>query len=349
MPQPAERKFDVAVVGATGAVGEVLLELLAERNFPVGRLAVLASARSAGQQVRFGKRSLSVVDLEDFDFAGVDFAFFSAGGSVSAAHAPRAAAAGATVIDNTSHFRMHDDVPLVVPEVNRNVIAGGYGPDVSGGIIANPNCSTIQMLLAVAPIHRRFGVTRINVATYQAVSGAGRRAMDELGRQTADKLNFRDPTVEVLSAPIAFNVIPRIDVIEPGGYTREELKMHFETRKILGDDRIGVNATAVRVPVFYGHSEAVHLETENPFELDEVRGLLERAEGVRVIEGERDPMPLVDASGRDEVLVGRIRRDMTDENGLDLWVVSDNLRKGAALNAVQIGEFLVARCVAEPG
>ena len=343
MPQPVERKFSVAVVGATGAVGEVLLELLAERRFPVEKLALLASARSAGEQVRFGKRSLTVTDLESFDFAGTDFAFFSAGGSVSAEHAPRAAAAGATVIDNTSHFRMHEDVPLVVPEVNRELLADWFERTRPGGIIANPNCSTIQMVLAVAPLHRRYGVTRINVATYQAVSGAGRRAMGELGRQTADKLNFRDPTVEALDAPIAFNVIPRIDVLDASGYTREELKMHFETRKILGDEGIGVNATAVRVPVFYGHSEAVHLETRAPFELDEVRGLLARAEGVRVLEGERDPMPLVDASGRDDVLVGRIRRDMTHQNGLDLWVVSDNLRKGAALNAIQIGEYLVAR------
>jgi len=338
-----ERKFDVAVVGATGAVGEVLLALLAERGFPVGRLALLASARSAGEQVRFGKRSLTVGDLADFDFAGIDFAFFSAGGSVSAEHAPRAAAAGATVIDNTSYYRMRQEVPLVVPEVNREAIAEGFGPGAPGRIIANPNCSTIQMLLAVAPIHRRYGVTRINVATYQAVSGAGRRAMDELGRQTADKLNFRDPTVEALNAPIAFNVIPRIDALEASGYTREELKMHFETRKILGDEAIGVNATAVRVPVFYGHSEAVHLELRAPFELDAVRALLAQSEGVRVLEGERDPMPLVDASGCDDVLVGRIRRDMTHDNGLDLWVVSDNLRKGAALNAIQIGEYLVAR------
>jgi len=340
--ESAERKFDVAVVGATGAVGEVLLELLAERNFPIGRLVVLASARSAGEMVRFGKRSLTVTELDEFDFAGIDFAFFSAGGSVSAEYAPRAVAAGATVIDNTSHFRMHAEVPLIVPEVNRGVLSDWFRREASGGIIANPNCSTIQMLLAIAPIHRRFGVKRINVATYQAVSGAGRKAMDELGRQTAEKLNFRDPTVEVMGAPIAFNVIPRIDTLDANGYTREEMKMHHETRKILDNDGIGVNATAVRVPVFYGHSEAVHLETENPFELDEVRALLAEAEGVRVLDGDRDPMPLVDAAGNDAVLVGRIRRDMTHENGLDLWVVADNLRKGAALNAVQIGEFLVS-------
>jgi len=347
MPEPQEKsdkkKFDVAVVGATGAVGEVLLDLLGERKFPVGRVVVLASARSAGEMVSFGKRSLTVAELAGFDFAGIDFAFFSAGGSVSAEHAPRAAAAGATVIDNTSHFRMHDDVPLVVPEVNGDVIADWYQRPETGGIIANPNCSTIQMLLAVAPIHRRYGVTRINVATYQAVSGAGRKAMEELGRQTADKLNFREPEVEVLSAPIAFNVIPRIDIMEANGYTREEMKMHHETRKILDDQSIGVNATAVRVPVFYGHSEAVHLETDSPADLDEVQRLLSASEGVRLIEGDTDPMPLVHASGHDEVFVGRIRRDFTNPNGLDMWVVSDNLRKGAALNAIQIAEWLVAR------
>ena len=344
MPEP-KVKFDVAVVGATGAVGEVLLDLLCERKFPVGRVIVLASARSAGEMVSFGNRSLTVVELDGFDFAGIDFAFFSAGGSVSAEHAARAAAAGATVIDNTSYFRMHDDVPLIVPEVNGEEISGWWQRPKPGGIIANPNCSTIQMLLAVAPIHRRYGVTRINVATYQAVSGAGRKAMEELGRQTADKLNFREPGVEVLSAPIAFNVIPRIDVVEANGYTREEMKMHHETRKILNDSRIGVNATAVRVPVFYGHSEAVHLETDSPADLEEVRGLLSDADGVRIIEGDADPMPLVHASGHDEVFVGRIRRDITNPHGLDMWVVSDNLRKGAALNAIQIAEFLVTRNV----
>ena len=332
--------FNVAVVGATGAVGEVLLELLAARDFPVSKLSLLASERSAGEVLRALGRSVTVGNLADFDFSGVDFAFFSAGGSVSAEYAPRAAAAGATVIDNTSYFRQHDDVPLVVPEVNAEVLDGWFDRAGRGGIIANPNCSTIQMLLAVAPIHRRFGVRRINVATYQAVSGAGRRAMDELGRQTADKLNFQEPSVEALNAPIAFNVIPRIDTVDETGYTREELKMHHETRKILGSSTVGVNATAVRVPVFYGHAEAVHLETDSPFEIDEVRELLDRADGVERVEGEVDPMPLTHASGADAVFVGRIRRDLTHENGLNLWVVADNLRKGAALNAIQIAERL---------
>src|SRR6056297_1124504 len=317
MPEP-EDTFDVAVVGATGAVGEVLLDLLVERKFPVRRIVVLASARSAGEMVSFGKRSLTVADLDGFDFAGIDFAFFSAGGSVSAEHAPRAAAAGATVIDNTSHFRMHDDVPLIVPEVNGGEISGWYRRPSAGGIIANPNCSTIQMLLAVAPIHRQYGVTRINVATYQAVSGAGRKAMEELGRQTADKLNFRDPTVEAFSAPIAFNVIPLIDVLD--------------------DQSLGVNATAVRVPVFYGHAEAVHFETREPIELERVRELLASAPGVELLGPDAAPTPLEHASGRDAVVVGRLRRDPTHVCGIDLWIVADNLRKGAALNAIQVAE-----------
>jgi len=342
------RTFDIAIVGATGAVGDVLLDLLAERRFPVGRIVVLASARSAGAEVRFGKRSLKVADLAGFDFAGIDFAFFSAGGAVSAEHAPRAAAAGTTIIDNTSHFRMHGDIPLVVPEVNAGVLEGWHRRSPTGGIIANPNCSTIQMLLAVAPIHRRWGVRRINVATYQAVSGAGRRAVEELGRQTADKLNFRKARPEVFAQPIAFNVLPRIDKADESGYTREELKMHHETRKILGDDRIMVNATAVRVPVFYGHSEAVHLETDQPFELDEVRAVLAAADGVRLFDDTLDPTPLEHGSGRDETCVGRLRRDLSHPHGLDLWVVADNLRKGAALNAVQIAERLVANTASGP-
>ena len=338
---PPKTGFRVAVAGATGAVGEVLLELLRERGFPIAGLTLLASERSAGERISFGRREILVQRLDAFDFAGIDFAFFSAGGSVSAEHAPRAAAAGATVIDNTSYFRMHDDIPLVVPEVNGSILEDWWSRN-GGGIIANPNCSTIQMLLAIAPIHRRVPVVRINVATYQAVSGAGRRAMEELGRQTAEKLNFREPTVKALSAPIAFNVIPRIDVVEEDGFTREERKMHNETRKILGDQRIGVNATAVRVPVFYGHSEAVHLETESPVDPEDVRYWLADAEGVKLVEGDQDPMPLVHASGSDAVWVGRIRRDPTHPNGLNLWVVSDNLRKGAALNAIQIAETLAS-------
>lgn len=337
-----KERYDVAVVGATGAVGEVLLELLAERSFPVGRLVPLASARSAGDEVAFGRKTLRVRSLDDFDFSGIDFAFFSAGGSVSAEHAPRAAAAGAVVIDNTSHFRMDPEVPLVVPEVNPDALADFDDPK-HAGIIANPNCSTIQMVVALAPIHREAGIQRINVATYQAVSGAGRKAMEELGRQTAEKMNFQDPTVEALTAPIAFNVIPRIDVFDDQGFTREERKMHNETRRILDDDALGVNATAVRVPVFYGHAEAVHFETRTPIELEHVRELLAAAPGVELLPSDAEPTPIQHASGRDPVVVGRLRRDPTHPCGIDLWIVADNLRKGAALNAIQIAETVLQR------
>jgi aspartate-semialdehyde dehydrogenase len=332
----------VAVVGATGAVGEVLLDLLAERSFPIGRLVPLASARSAGDEVAFGRKALRVQSLDDFDFSGIDFAFFSAGGSVSAEHAPRAAAAGAVVIDNTSHFRMDPEVPLVVPEVNPEALSAFDDPK-HAGIIANPNCSTIQMVVALAPIHREAGIQRINVATYQAVSGAGRKAMEELGRQTAEKMNFQDPTVEALTAPIAFNVIPRIDVFDEQGFTREERKMHNETRRILDDDALGVNATAVRVPVFYGHAEAVHFETRTPIELERVRELLAAAPGVELLPSDAEPTPIEHASGRDPVVVGRLRRDPTHPCGIDLWIVADNLRKGAALNAIQIAETVLER------
>lgn len=334
--------YDVAVVGATGAVGEVLLELLAERSFPVGRLVPLASARSAGDEVAFGKKTLRVQPLDEFDFAGIDFAFFSAGGAVSAEHAPRAAAAGAVVIDNTSHFRMDPEVPLVVPEVNPEALVAFDDPK-HAGIIANPNCSTIQMVVALAPIHREAGIQRINVSTYQAVSGAGRKAMEELGRQTAEKMNFQDPTVEAFTAPIAFNVIPRIDVLDEQGFTREERKMHNETRRILDDDALGVNATAVRVPVFYGHAEAVHLETRTPIELDRVRELLAAAPGIELLPPDAEPTPIQHASGRDPVVVGRLRRDPTHPCGIDLWIVADNLRKGAGLNAIQIAETILDR------
>lgn len=329
--------YRVAVVGATGAVGEVMLQLLAEREFPIGEIAALASSRSAGCQVSFGERSLTVQDLAEFDFSGWDFALFSAGGGISAEHAPRAAKAGCTVIDNTSHFRMDPEVPLVVPEVNGHVL-DDFGND--GGIIANPNCSTIQMLLAVAPIHRAVGVARINVATYQSVSGAGKAAMDELSSQCQARFNFRDPEVEALNAPIAFNVIPMIDVLQDNGYSKEEMKMHNETRRILESDRIGVNATAVRVPVFFGHGEAVHLETEKAIEVEKVRELLSDAPGVVLVEGEELVTPLTHGSGTDPVFVSRLRRDLTHERGLDFWVVADNVRKGAALNAIQIAEYL---------
>ncbi len=332
--------YNVALVGATGAVGEAVIEILAERRFPVGTFVPLASARSAGDKVALGARQVVVRDLAEFDFADIDIAFFSAGGGVSREHAPRAARAGAVVIDNTSEFRRVDDIPLVVSEVNPEAIAG-Y---TKHGIIANPNCSTMQMLVALAPLHRAVGIERINVATYQSVSGAGRSGIEELGRQTAALLNFQPVTPEKFSKQIAFNVIPHIDVFEDNGYTREEMKMVWETRKILGDESIQVNPTAVRVPVFLGHAEAVHVETRDKITAAQVRDLLQSAPGVRVVD-ERIaggyPTPVTDAAGKDAVFVGRIREDISHPRGIALWIVSDNIRKGAALNAVQVAELLV--------
>lgn len=333
------RKLNVAVVGATGVVGEVMLELLAARRFPVSGVTALASAGSAGRRVSFGRRELVVRELAGFDFNACDIALFSAGSAVSEEYAPRAAAAGCVVIDNTSRFRMDPDVPLVIPEINGAAVDELCG----GGIIANPNCSTIQMLLAIAPIHQAVGVSRINVATYQSVSGAGRSALEALARQTADQLNFRDPKARASGAPIAFNVIPRIDLIEDNGYTREEMKMHNETRRILDDNSIQVNATAVRVPVFYGHAEAVHLETRMHITVERVRELLASAHGVELLADGESPTPVTHAAGKDPVFVGRIRRDFTHPNGIDLWVVADNVRKGAALNAIQIAELVTKR------
>lgn len=331
--------YKIALVGATGAVGETLLAILAEREFPVSELVPLASARSAGGKVDFAGKSLTVRDLASYDFAGVDIAFFSAGAAVSREHAPRAAAAGAVVIDNTSEFRYQDDVPLVISEVNPHAIA----QYTVRGIIANPNCSTMQMLVALAPIHRAVGIERINVATYQSVSGAGRSGMEELGRQTAALLNFQPVEPGKFPRQIAFNVIPHIDDFQPNGYTREEMKLVWETRKILEDESIAVNPTAVRVPVFYGHAEAVHIETREKITAEDARALLQRADGVVVMDERQAggyPTPVGDAAGNDAVFVGRIREDISHERGLDLWVVSDNIRKGAALNAVQIAELL---------
>ncbi len=332
-------KYSVAIVGATGTVGEALLEILGRRAFPVRELMALASERSAGARIAFGDREIAVRNLAGYDFNGIDIAFFSAGAAVSREHAPRAAAAGAVVIDNTSEFRYEDAIPLVVSEVNPHAIAN-Y---TRRGIIANPNCSTMQMLVALAPIHRAVGIERINVATYQSVSGAGRSGTQELGSQTAALLNFQDVEVAKFQAQIAFNVIPQIDEFQPNGYTREEMKMVWETRKILEDDAIQVNPTAVRVPVFYGHSEAVHIETRDKITADDVRRLLGSAPGVVVIDEHRPggyPTAVSHAAGEDAVYVGRIREDISHPRGLDLWVVADNIRKGAALNAVQIAELL---------
>lgn len=333
------RKYAVAVVGATGAVGQTILEILHERKFPLERLVPLASAKSAGERVKYGSESYVTQDLAKFDFNGIDIALFSAGGSVSAEHAPRAVEGGAVVVDNTSQFRYEDDIPLVVSEVNPEAIAGYK----KRGIIANPNCSTMQMLVALAPLHRVAKITRINVATYQSVSGAGRSGLDELGKQTADMLSFREPKIKKFSRQIAFNLIPQIDVFMENGYTKEEMKMVWETQKIL-DPTITVNPTCVRVPVFYGHSEAVHIETERKLTAAEARELLRNAPGVCLLDDPEQgifPTPVTDGAGKDPVFVGRVREDCSHPRGLNLWVVADNIRKGAALNAVQIAELLV--------
>ena len=334
------KQFKVAVVGATGAVGEVMLAVLAERRFPVSELVALASERSAGQSVKFGNHEIMVQDLATFDPAGIDIALFSAGGSISKEYAPKFAAAGAVVIDNSSVFRYDDDVPLVVSEVNPEQIRNR-----PRGIIANPNCSTMQLMVALAPIHRKVGIERINIATYQSVSGTGRRALEELGKQTAALLNFQSAEPEVYPVQIAFNVIPHGGDFLDNGYTSEEMKLVWETRKILADDNIQINPTVVRVPVFYGHSEAVHIETRDKITAAEARALLEQAPGVEVVDERQAggyPTPVTHASGRDPTFVGRIREDISHPRGLDLWVVSDNIRKGAALNAVQIAELVAA-------
>jgi aspartate-semialdehyde dehydrogenase len=334
------RTYKVAVVGATGAVGEVMLAVLAERKFPVSELVALASERSAGGEVAFGNREVMVRDLATFDPTGVDIALFSAGGAISKQYAPKFAAAGAVVIDNSSAFRQDDDVPLVVAEVNPEMVR-----QRPRGIIANPNCSTMQMLVALAPLHRAAGIERINVATYQSVSGTGRRALEELGKQTAGLLNFQPVEPEVYPVQIAFNVIPHGGDFTDNGYTTEEMKLVWETRKILGDESIRVNATVVRVPVFYGHSEAVNIETRDKLAAVDARALLEAAPGVEVVDepvAGGYPTPVTHASGNDPVYVGRIRDDLSHPRGLNLWIVADNIRKGAALNAVQIAELVAA-------
>ena len=333
-------KVNVAVVGATGEVGAAMLSILAERDFPVNQTRAVASSRSAGRRVEFNGGELVVEDLESFDFSGIDIGLFSPGAAVSDLHAPRAAAAGAVVIDNTSRFRYEDDIPLVVPEVNPDAIAGR----ASRGIIANPNCSTIQMVLALKPIYDAAGLERVNVATYQAVSGKGKKAVEELEQQTVNLLNGKPASLTEHPRQIAFNALPQIDAFQENGYTREEMKMVWETRKILGDDSIQVNPTCARVPVFYGHSEAVHVETKEKISAAEVSDLLNDFPGVVVMDEREDggyPTAVTEAAGRDAVFVGRIREDLSHPRGINLWVVSDNIRKGAALNSVQIAELLL--------
>ncbi len=337
-----DRQFRVAVIGATGLVGETLITVLEERNFPVSELHALASDRSLGRSVSFRGRRYPVQELAEFEFAHCDFALFCAGAQVSREYVPRAVAAGCLVIDNTSEFRYQEDVPLVVPEVNLHALAG-LG---TRGIVANPNCCTIQMVLVLKPLYDAAGIERIEVATYQSASGAGRGALEELARQSIDALSGKGVAADAGIGQVAFNCVPHIDSFQDNGYTREEMKLVWETRKILGDAAIRVNATAVRVPVFYGHSEAVHIQTRRPLSADQARELLRKAPGVTVMDERRAggyPTAATEAAKRDTVYVGRIREYLAPDRGLNLWIVADNVRKGAATNSVQIAEALAQR------
>lgn len=331
-------ELNVAVLGATGLVGKQMMECLAERKFPVNQFHAVASRRSAGSEVEFAGETYKVQDAEEFDWSQVDIAFFSAGGNVSAQYAPIAADAGCVVIDNTSHFRYEPDIPLVVPEVNGSELADFRNRN----IIANPNCSTIQMLVALKPIYDRFGIDRVNVATYQSVSGAGASGVDELAKQTAALLNAKPAEPDAFARQIAFNCIPQIDVFLDNDYTKEEMKMVWETQKIFGDPDVRINATAVRVPVFFGHAEAIHLETTQPADVQAIKDALSDAPGVVLFDAREDyPTQVENAAGQDEVFVGRVRQDITHPQGFNLWVVADNVRKGAATNSVQIAEHLI--------
>jgi aspartate-semialdehyde dehydrogenase len=333
-----QKKFNVAVAGATGAVGNVMIKCLEERNFPVANLKLLASKRSAGKKLRFKGDEIEVEEMTKDSFKDVDIALFSAGGGTSLEFAPVAAESGAVVVDNSSAWRMDPDVPLVVPEANPHAVAGYK----TKGIIANPNCSTIQMLVALAPIHREYGIKRVVVSTYQAVSGSGKKAIDELFDETRAKINFINYDKKVYPHDIAFNCLPHIDVFLDNGYTKEEMKMVNETRKILEDNKIAVTATTVRVPVFYGHSESVNIETLKHADVLEVRKLLENSKGIKMVDNPKENVyPLaIDAAGQDLTFVGRLRQDESIENGINMWIVADNIRKGAATNTVQIAELL---------
>jgi aspartate-semialdehyde dehydrogenase len=333
------RTFNVAVVGATGAVGNEMIRILDERNFPVAQLKLLASERSIGKSIEYKGKSINVEVLNENSFEGIQIGLFSAGGSISEKFAPIAAHAGCVVVDNTSAFRMVPDIPLVVPEVNPEAIKQYKNK----GIIANPNCSTIQMVVALKPIHDAVRIKRIVVSTYQAVSGTGKKAIDELEAQTRALLSCQEPVVKVYPYQIAFNCLPQIDVFIDNGYTKEEMKMINETKKIMNDPTIAVTATTVRVPVFYAHSESVNIETEKKITPAEVRTLLSKAPGVQVVDDPGKKLyPLaIHCAGKNDTYVGRIREDESIANGINMWVVSDNLRKGAALNAVQIAEILI--------
>ena len=332
------REYDVAVVGASGMIGEAMMSILAEREFPIRNIFPLGSDRSAGTALDFMGETVHIGLLSEFDFSQVQYGLFSAGASVSDIYAPKAAEQGCTVIDNTSRFRYDPDIPLVIPEVNGEVLTD------ADRLIANPNCSTIQMLVALKPIYDAVGIDRINVCTYQSVSGAGRSAVNELADQSVALLNGRDAQVSVSPRQIAFNAIPHIDVFQENGYTKEEMKMVWETRKIFNDESIRVNPTTVRIPVFFGHSEAVHIETKDKITAAQARELLKATKGVAVIDNPDDlqyPTAVTDAANRDDVFVGRIREDISHDHGLNMWVVSDNVRKGGALNSIQIAEYLI--------
>ncbi len=334
------KKYNIAVVGATGVVGRTIIEILEQRGVPVANLYLLASANSLGKTILYKNKNVAVEDLAGFDFTKADIAMFSAGGAISEQYAPKSAQAGCIAIDNTSFFRRDKDIPLVIPEVNSKTISNYKNRN----IIANPNCSTIQMLVALKPIYDKVGISRINVATYQAVSGSGQKAISELTEQTANLLNGKGIECSVYPKQIAFNVIPHIDVFQDNGYTKEEMKMVWETQKIFNDDKILVNPTTVRVPVIYGHSEAVHIETKTKITKNEAISVLTNASGVSVINKEQDAgyaTPFDDATNKDDVFVSRIREDISHPLGLNLWIVADNIRKGAALNSVQIAEILI--------
>ena len=334
------KRYNVAVVGATGAVGEAMLDILAQRQFPAKEIFALASERSSGQSIPYNGATLKVQNLAHFDFSKADIGLFSAGASVSKVYAPQAAAAGCVVVDNTSQFRYDEEIPLVVPEVNPEAIQRFR----QRGIIANPNCSTIQMVVALKPIYDSVGIERINVCTYQAVSGSGKRAVEELTAQSEALLRGEKIEPAVYPKQIAFNALPHIDVFQDNGYTKEEMKIVWETQKIMGNPSIRINATTVRIPVFYGHSEAVHLETTKKITAQEARKLLQCAPGVTVLDEAMDggyPTPVTEGAQHDRVFVGRIREDISHDHGLNLWVVADNVRKGAALNSIQIAEHLL--------
>lgn len=331
------KALTVAVVGSTGAVGQELLSILESRNFPATQVKALASARSAGKAIPFKGGNLIVEELTETSFEGVDLALFSAGGETSQKYAPIAVASGCVVVDNSSAWRMDERCPLVVPEVNRHALKNHCG------IIANPNCSTIQMVVALAPLHKAAGIKRVVVSTYQAVSGTGNKAISELETQVRQMFNMEEPDVNVYPHRIAFNCLPHIDAFLENGYTKEEMKMVDETVKIMEDASIKVSPTAVRVPVFYGHAESLNIEFVKPLSAKEARAVLSTAPGIQVYdnpEAKMYPMP-IDAAGEDEVFVGRIRDDETIDNAINLWVVADNIRKGAALNTIQIAECLV--------